>query len=235
MDDEFRSKVDFDATNMAMTRYYNDEQTKILNRIPKQIGYRKDVYQVKTTSREKPKGATKIYSMIKKNFLFKLDQIEQESTKNIKRFNKKIIEYLLEKESRNDIKTTITTTRKSREKVHEIVILYDKFTWFKDSNLLSTIRFHEKLNEIFMARAEESLKYDIDKSKIEDIVNELVKHPDYIKAVIIVTFQPVLSYGAIFASIRNDYEYIIKYESLVSEAAEVLFNSNPTLKMQFFQ
>ena len=69
-----------------------------------------------------------------------------------------IIDFLNEKKTKNGIKETIKTNRESREQVHELIIYYNEFSWFKDSNLLSTIRFHEKLNEIFLSKAEESLQ-----------------------------------------------------------------------------
>ena len=63
----------------------------------------------------------------------------------------------------------------------------------------------------------------------------MIEHPEYIKAIIVVTFQPILTYGAIYAATQNDYEYIIKYESVLSETAEILFKDNPNLKMRFFE
>jgi len=229
------SDSEFDATNMAIAQIYHDEQSNIINRIPKKIGYHKDIYNVKARERNKPKGAARLYSIIKKDVLFKIDQISKSSTGDTKELSKKIIDYLSKKSSKSEIKDTIKNARKSKDTVHELIILYDELTWFSDSNLLSTIRFHEKLNEIFLSKAEESLNYVIDKSKIEDVLKDLIKHPEYIKALITITLQPALSYGAIYASTQNDYEYIIKYESIVSEAAEILFQYDPALKMRFFQ
>jgi len=229
------SAFDFDATNMAMSQIYQEQQSEILNKIPKKIEYRKDVYEIKTRIRDKPKGASKLYKLIKKDILLRLDGIEEEFTESIKKSNDKIIKFLNEKKTKNGIKETIKTTKESREQIHELIIHYNKFSWFKDSNLLSTIRFHEKLNEIFLSKAEESLQYDIDKSKIEQVVKNMIKHPEYIKAIIAVTLQPILTYGAIYAATQNDYEYIIKYESVVSETAEILFNDNPNLKMRFLK
>ena len=229
------SSFDFDATNVAMSQIYHEQQSEILDKIPKKIEYRKDVYEIKTKIRDKPKGASKLFNYIKKDILLRLDEIEEEFSESIKRSNDKIIKFLKEKKTKNGIRATIKTTKESREQIHELIIHYNKFSWFKDSNLLSTIRFHEKLNETFLSKAEESLYYDIDKSKIEQVVNNMIKHPGYIKAIIVVTLQPVLAYGAIYAATQNDYEYIIKYESVVSETAEILFNDNPNLKMRFLK
>ncbi len=229
------SSFDFDATNMAMSQIYQEQQSEILKKIPKKIEYRKDVYEIKTRIRDKPKGASKLFKIIKNDILLRLDEIEEEFTRSIKKSNDKIINYLKEKKTKNGIRETIKTTKKNREKIHELIIHYNKFSWFKDSNLLSTIRFHEKLNEIFLSKAEESLHCDIDNSKVEQVIKDMIRHPEYIKAIIVVTLQPILAYGAIYAATQNDYEYIIKYESVVSETAEKLFSDNPNLKIRFLQ
>jgi len=229
------SSNDFNATNIAMSQIYQQKQSEILNKIPEKIEYRKDIYEIKTKVRDKPKGASKLYTIIKNDFLLKIDEIEEKSTKSIKKMTNKIFKILNEKKTKNGIKETIKTTKDSKKYVHDLIIHYNKFTWFKDSNLLSTIRFHEKLNEIFLSKAEESLNYNIDETKIEQVIKNLVERPEYIKAIIVVTFQPVLAYGAIYAATQNDYEYIIKYENLVSETAEVLFKDNLDLKMRFFK
>jgi len=235
MDPFSHTEIDFDATNYSMSKIYYERQAKILDKIPKKISSNKDVYKVKTPSRDKLKSATKVYDTIKKKFLFKLDEIGTESIETKKELYNKIIDNLTQKETKLDIKQSIDITKESRKQVHEIIINYNDFTWFRDSNLLSTIRFHEKLNEIFLSKAEESLDYNIEKTKIELVVKDLLEHPDYIKALIVITFQPILAYGAIFAAIHNDYEYIIKYESVISEAAEILFYYDPNLKMRFFK
>jgi hypothetical protein len=229
------SSFDFDATNMAMSQIYQQKHSEIFDKIPKKIGNRKDIYEIKTGIRDKPRGASNLYKLIKKHILLRLDEIEEDSTKSIKNLTNQIIDFLNEKKIKNGIKETIKTNKESREQVHELIIYYNEFYWFKDSNLLSTIRFHEKLNEIFLSKAEESLQYKIDKSKIEQVIKNMIEHPEYIKAIIVVTFQPILTYGAIYAATQNDYEYIIKYESVLSETAEILFKDNPNLKMRFFE
>ena len=61
------SSLDFDATNIAMSQIYEKQQSDILDKIPKKIEYRKDVYEIKTGIRDKPKGASKLYKLIKNN------------------------------------------------------------------------------------------------------------------------------------------------------------------------
>lgn len=229
------STSEFDATNLAMSEIYQEQQSDILSKIPKKIGHRKDVYEIKNILRNKPKGASKLYKIIKQDFLMNLDEIEKGSTKSIKKLKNQIIKILKEKKTKNGIKKTIKTTKETREKIKELIVHYNKLSWFKDSNLLSTIRFHEKLNEMFLSNAEESLSEDIDNFKIEKALESMLEKPEYIKAIIVVTFQPILTYGAIYAATQNDYEYIIKYESIISETAQILFNNNPSLKIRFFE
>lgn len=224
----------YQITDAAMSKVIDSKQSPILEKIPNKIGDYQDIYRVKTKSRNKPKSAAILYKKIKEDFLFKLDEMLEFSSKDIQKIKNILSEYLSDKTKKKDIKASIKTVKKSKESVDRLVIQYDKFSWFKDPNLLSTIRFHQKLNEISLSRAEKSLEYHFDKSKIDQYLEEALSHPEYIKAIIVVTFQPILTYGAIYASTKFDYDYIIKYESIVSEAAEKLFNANPALKTQFF-
>jgi len=226
--------LSLDATQFAVSQIYNERQKIYLDYMPQTIENRADIYNVKHGTRNKLKGASKLYSTIKNNFLLQLDTYVEEFLKDTDALNEKIIEYIQEN-SKKMIKKTINNVKQSKKNVHDLVILYDEFTWFKDPNLLSVIRIHEKLNEIFLSQAKQRINKKIEETRIKDSVKQISAHPMYIKAICVITFQPILTYGAIYASVKQDYEYIIAYERLVSEAAEELFKNAPNLKSQFFQ
>jgi hypothetical protein len=231
----FTNSSTINVTQLALSRIYNERQEIYLRCMPKTIGDRTDIYNVKTTTRDKPKGASKLYSAIKDKFLLQLDTYVEEFLKDTDTLNKKIVEYIHGDNSKKIVKKTLKNVKQSKENVHDFVILYDEFTWFKDPNLLSTIRIHEKLNEVFLSQTEKGLNKKIEETKIKDSVKQIATHPKYIKAIMVITFQPILTYGALYASLMHDYEYIIEYERLVSEAAEEIFKNSPNIKSQFFQ
>jgi hypothetical protein len=227
--------LSLDATQFAVSQIYNERQKIYLDYMPQTIEYRADIYNVKYSTRNKLKGASKLYSTIKNKFLLQLDTYVEEFLKDTDALNEKIIEYIHNENSKKMIKKTINNVKQGKENVHDLVILYDEFTWFKDPHLLSAIRIHEKLNEIFLSQAEQGINKKIEETRIKDSIKQISAHPKYIKAICVITFQPILTYGAIYASVKQDYEYIIAYERLVSEAAEEIFKNAPNLKSQFFQ
>lgn len=214
---------------------YSEKQSKLLNYLPNQISTPNDVLKIKISSRQKIKESSKLYRMIKNDILFRLDQIMNNASLDFEKNFKKTMDALTDKNKRKFIQDTINEVRLSSEKITKFVIQYNDLSWFKDPNLISTIRFHEKLNKTFLSKAVESLDYDINSPEVTKEIKKFILNKDYVKAIIVILFQPLLSYGALYASLNHDYEYIFKYNKIVSEAAESVFYLNPSMKHIFFE
>lgn len=224
-----------DAADIAISQMYYEQQIPYLKYVPKEISRPADLHELKTSPREKPKEATRLYRTIRNKFLFNLDKMLTEAVENMEEFSDEIIKILSDKESKKGLQDVITKVRSTKDNLNRILIQYDKLTWFKDPNLISTIKFHEKLFDIFMGKVEESLDCKIDLKKIKKVVKAGTIDKEYIKSIMVIVFQPLLAYGAIYASIQNDFAYIIKYHEIVSESAEVILNKNPSMKHLFIE
>lgn len=226
------SSLDFADT--AISNIYYKQQAPIYHVMPRTIASQKDVLNLHTSIRNKRKEASQLYEGIKKKFLFNLDSMAESALQDIDKLNGRIIKIYSDDQTKKELKKKLTAIRNVNKDVSSFAIAYDKLTWFTDPTLISTIRFHEKLNNVFLGKAEESLEYEIDQAKIQEIVKNVKLSKEYIKSIMVITFFPILAYGAIYASINYEFSYIIHYQKAVSEAAEEIFHLNPSMKHQFF-
>ncbi len=221
-------------TGSALSQIYYNEQSEYTSIIPKEIKSQRDIQKIRIEKHDKIKAADQLYNKIKKEFLNNLDENIENIITNFESYQHKIIEYLSGDTSKTEIKKTIKQFQKTSRKIKPILLYYNKFKWFKDPNLLSTIRFHERLNELFLERSGISLEMTYPKGKLQKGVEQLKTNPEYLKAVVVVTLFTVYAYGALYAATRDDYEYILKYESLISEIAHTLFSNDIQLQHEFF-
>ena len=220
------------VADVTISQVYYDKQYPVLDYLPNKIATKRDIFNVRAETRDRIKQAGSFYKKIKNRFLLKLDDMAKEAALNLR---KDIINFFSDESYTREVEQKIKELKTTKENVKQIVILYDELSWFKDPNLISTIRFHEKLHEIFMTKAEASLNVKLNSDQIKSMVDKFSVDEKYIKAVIVVTFYPLLAYGAIYASIQNDYNYIQKYLTAVSEAAEEIFNKSSSTRDLFFQ
>jgi hypothetical protein len=227
------SSLDFADT--VISNIYYKEQAPILNTMPRSIANRQDVLKLNISSRTKIREAAQLYEYIKREILLNLDEMANLTSEKTNKINKKIVELFSNKYTKNEFKNKLKELKTVNDEVSRFVIMYDQLSWFRDPNLLSTIRFHEKLNNVFLSKAEESLEYDISREKIENLVNNITINEKYLKSIIVITLFPILAYGAIYASLNYDFAYILNYQKAVSKAAEDIFFLNPSMKEIFFE
>jgi len=232
--------VTYDFLDVAISKViYTEKQSKWLNYLPSHISKANDIHKITFSERDKIKESAKLYKSIKNTILFGLDDILADASKDFDKYFDKSIKLLTDKKVNKFIQDTIKDLKHVSGNVRKFVIEYDKLSWFRDPNLIATICFHEKLNDAFLSKAFDSLESNqytyLDLEQLKNEVGKIISDASYIKSIIVILFQPLLTYGAIYASLNHDYEYIFKYNKVVSEAAECLFYLNPSMKHIFFE
>lgn len=227
------SSIDF--ADIALTEVYNDKQELWLQYLPNEIKRRKDVRNINSIDRDKIKKASQLYKVIKDEFLFNLENISSSADKDFKKYFQQSAKLTTDKKTKELMKKVIEEFHSTRKDVNKEVIAYDNLKWFRDPTLLSTIHFHEKLNNVFLNKANDSLKLSLDEEELKKTLDNIVIDKEYIKAIVVIIFQPLLTWAAIYAALTSDYSYILRYNEVVSESAETIFYRNPSMKYLFFE
>ncbi len=225
----------YDIADTAISQILHKKKFPYIHYLPNRIGTPNDVHKINIYGREKIKKSDELYHSIKHELLLKLDKMSSSAIQDFDDFYNKLLTSLKRGRTKKTLKKAIKAVKETKEETKPILIHYNKLAWFKDPNLIATIRFHEKLFDVFIQKAEESLDLDFSNKEIINNIRKVKIEKNYLKAIMVIMFEPLLSYGAIYAFLKNDFDYIFCYQNTVSESAEEILNKNPTMKYLFLE
>jgi hypothetical protein len=102
------------------------------------------------------------------------------------------------------------------------------YKWFDDDVLLSTILFHINLTDIFISRLnKEAVKRAI--TNIGKMLEITRKHRDLCKSAVMLLLEPLLVFSVLTAFRKKDYNFILKYEKEVLNAARTISDFRPEI------
>jgi hypothetical protein len=196
----------------------------LLQAVPKPIKSRNDLRKVgfiRGFGREQ--RVSTLYNKAK-DVLFDLD-------KEVANFASEIIKMEVP-QLRNELISYLDHDYPKFKSLHKSFLeLKDVLSWVNDDYLLSTFLFHLKLSENFVfavnvPKMKGAVKGDLS-PVVESISHLQDEEKDYIKAIIVLTLDTLLIWGALEAKIRRDNDYILSYEENVSNAARTLARTKP--------
>ena len=210
---------------VATQKMYGD----YLEALPKQMKAPRDLYRLtprKSWGRERI--VARLYRETKET-LYKIDEGLDEMINRLPRLTFEEVKASSDK---------MIEAYSKMKGIHKILIsVKDLLKWVNDDYLLSTILFHMKLaeNTVFSLSIDEIKQGLGDTKKIEAGIKKTVEatklNKEPLRAMFILSLEPLLIWSALYARIKGDYQYILQYEKEVLRTARAMTGIMPKKPM----
>lgn len=200
----------------------------LVNILPNKVENQSDLRNIDTAMSRAGRSPQDLYEDTKKLLMSIDEQIERATNVEMNS-----IKFSLESEELiSKYKEIKNSHRSVRYKLEDLL------DWVEDDSLLSTVLFHSKIaDETVYSLSEDELEESL--SDEETIEIELEEGQEFtkqdkaiVKAMMLLSLEPLLVWAALYAYVRDDYRFILRYETEVESSARVIRRSAPPEKVE---